>query len=183
MLGSPIFWGSHRLYIRRDFRQPRAQSHHNHQPAMIKQVMEKSRPGFHLLLNNRQKKNCTCHFLCAQNIPTSANKITESREDISITLSQYMLVAQTKLFSRWIWCYSICSRDSERFIMERDTICEHFFSKLHLKEIMRVTSKVSKWTEKLVPNQIRRYFVLTSYFYFFYNYIFYFLYCTYFAKI
>ena len=39
MLGSPIFWGSRRLYIRRDFRQPRAQSHHNHQPAMIKQVM------------------------------------------------------------------------------------------------------------------------------------------------
>ena len=95
---------------------------------------EKTGPGFHLLLNNRQKKNCTCHFLCAQNIPTCANKITESREVISITLSQYMLVAQTKLFSRWIWCYSICSRDSERFIMERDTICEHFFSKLHLKE-------------------------------------------------
>ena len=113
---------------------------------------EKTGPGFHLLLNNRQKKNCTCHFLCAQNIPTSANKITESREVISITLSQYMVVAQTKLFSRWIWCYSICSRDSERFIMERNTICEHFFSKLHLKEIMRVTSKVSKWTEKLVPN-------------------------------
>ena len=71
---------------------------------------EKTGPGFHLLLNNRQKKNCTCHFLCAQNIPTSANKITESREDISITLNQ-MVVAQTKLFSVWIWCYSICSRD------------------------------------------------------------------------
>ena len=49
---------------------------------------EKTGPGFHLLLNNRQKKNCTCHFLCAQNIPTSANKITESREDISIMLNQ-----------------------------------------------------------------------------------------------